>query len=465
MTNATLLGNGLVVTNFNGQNTPEPQIIPEGGVVWMQDRIEAVGPENELRRRFPDAQYLDANGGLITPGLINLHHHFYSALARGLDPRCSMNNFAEVLDRLWWRLDRALDYETVRISAELSVADCIRWGCTTVFDHHASPSCIEGSLEAIADVMTRAGLSGLLCYEITDRNGRDQSRAGLRENLDFIQRHRDHERIRGTVGLHASFTLSNETLAEIGASRPGRTGCHIHVAEDPVDIEASLASFGSRPLERLDGAGLLDELTLLAHGIHLEDEDYQLIGERNAVLIQNPESNANNGVGRLDVTRATGQGCSVGLGTDGMSSAVLRALRFAFLSLRDHKRDPAAGFQALPELLTTNVTTARRYFDEPFLGELVADAPADVISIDAPSPTPVSAENLFAHLVYGVSEAPVRHTVARGQILLRDFQHQTLDLPDLAERARSAAPSLWRRFHELDWGTPFLGHPRTKEIP
>jgi putative selenium metabolism protein SsnA len=457
MSKAVLLGNGVVVAGFSPSGAVQPRVIPGGAVVWRGERIVAVGTEAELRREFSDAEFLDACGGLILPGLINLHHHFYSALACGLDPGATLNNFTDVLDRLWWRLDRALDSETVRLSAQLSVADCIRWGCTTVFDHHASPSCLAGSLDAIADAVEAGGLSAVLCYEVTDRNGHDQARAGIEENLRFIRQQSGHPRIRGLLGLHASFTLRDETLAEAAKRRPKGAGCHIHLAEDPVDVEASQQAFGLRPVERLERFGLLDDRCLLAHGIHLEPDEYVNLARNNAVLIHNPESNANNGVGRLDVMEAASHGCLVGLGTDGMSSAMLRALRAAFLVHRAGRRDPSSGFKALPDLLSNNAKVARRFFDEPLLGELAQGAPADLIVVDAPPPTPIGPENLFGYLVYGISEAPVRHTVARGRLLLEDFRHRTLDPNQLAARARQLTPALWERFGALKSGTNFLG--------
>ncbi len=456
MTGTVLLGNGVVVTGTGGGD-PAPQVIPNGAVAWLGDRIVAVGPEAELRREYADAEFLDACGGVILPGLVNLHHHFYSALAQGLDPRTTMTSFAEVLDRLWWRLDRALDQETVRLSAELSVAQCIRWGCTTVFDHHASPSCLSGSLDLIAEVIEHAHLSAVLCYEVTDRNGHDEARAGIVENLRFIEAHRQHPRIRGTVGLHASFTLRDETLAQVAEQRPADAGCHIHVAEDPIDVTASQAEFGMGPVQRLAHFALLDERCLLAHGIHLQPQDYADIARHDAVLIHNPESNANNGVGHLDAVAAAGHGCLVGLGTDGMSSAILRALRAALLAQRAARLDPAVGFEVLPHLLANNARVARRFLGEPLLGELAPGAPADVIVVDAPPPTTIAAENVFGHVAYGVSEAPVRHTFARGRGLLQDFRHTTLDLQEIAGRARELSPALWRRFQALEWGTSFLG--------
>lgn len=452
-----MLGNGIVVTGTGGPDSHEPKTISDGAVVWESDRIAAVGTEADLRRQYPRVTYLDAHGGLILPGLVNPHHHFYSALARGLDPGSSMGDFHQVLDRLWWRLDRALDEETIRISAELTVAECIRWGCTTVFDHHASPNCISGSLDLIAGPLDAAGLSGVLCYEITDRNGHGQALAGLDENLRFIEEWRDHPRITGTMGLHASFTLRNETLAGVAECRPADAGCHIHVAEDPIDVAESQAAFGLGPVQRLDHFDLLDERALLAHGIHLRPRDHAEIALHNAVVITNPESNANNGVGRLDTVEAASHGGLIGIGTDGMSSSVLRALRSAFLAHRAARHDPDAGFEVLPDLLFNNARAARRFFDEPLLGELVPGAPADVIVVDGPPPTAVVPKNLFGHILYGASDAAVRHTVARGCVLFEDFHHLTIDPQEIAARARACSPDLWERFHALEWGTSFLG--------
>jgi putative selenium metabolism protein SsnA len=444
MTRPIIISNGAVVTGGSA-----PQVIENGAVVCTGDRVTAVGAAAELCTRYAEAELLDAGGGLILPGLINLHHHFYSALARGIDPGGPMHSFAEVLEHLWWRLDRALDPETVRLSALISAADCIRWGCTTVFDHHASPSCLRGSLDLIAEALDTAGLSGVLCYEVSDRNGHNQAIAGIEENLDFAERHRDHARLRGMLGLHASFTVGDDTLEQAAAARPAGAGCHIHVAEDPIDISLSLQQYGATPVQRLQRFGLLDDRAILVHGIHLGPEDLIRTAESGAVLVHNPESNANNGVGRLDLVRAAGHGCLIGLGTDGMSSAMLGSLRAAFLAHRAGSGDPSQGFQVFPELLSNNAVVARHFFDEPMLATLAPGAPADIAVVDAPPPTPISTENLFGHLVYGAAGAPVRHTIARGRVLLRDHHHTTLDPTEIADRARRVSPQLWQRFRNL----------------
>ncbi len=447
-----MLRNGTVVTGL-----VDPTIISSGAVAWTGDRIVAVGPEGQLRGKIPTARLVDARGGIIMPGLVNLHHHFYSALARGLNPGTDVRDFTQVLDRMWWRLDRALDRDSIRVSAQLSAADCIRWGCTTVFDHHSSPSCRAGSLTLIAEIVEQVGLSTVLCYEVSDRNGHDEALAGIDENVEFIADHQNHPRVRGVLGLHASFTLRQETLAEVAKRRADGSGCHVHVAEDRVDVEESRVAFGKGPIERLDDFGLLDHRSLLAHGIHLDSEDYDTIARHDAVVVHNPESNANNGVGQLDTTRVGARGCLVGLGTDGMSSSMLRAARAAFLAHRMVLRNPDAGFEVIPHLLGNNVRVARRFYDEPELGVLVPGAPADVIVVDTAPPTPLSEDNLFSHLIYGAAESPVRHTVARGQFLLENFAHTTVDPEAVALHARELAPALWQRFSQTPWGTRFIG--------
>jgi putative selenium metabolism protein SsnA len=440
----TIIGNGTVLTGGE-----QPAVITDAGVAWQGDRIQAVDRMAALRASYPEAEIVDARGGLILPGFVNLHHHFYSALARGLDPGFQPRGFGELLEGLWWRLDRSLDQDAVRVSARLTLAACIRAGCTTVFDHHASPACIAGSLDAIADEVAGAGLSAVLCYEASDRNGHDEAIAGVDENADFCGRHLTHPTIRGVMGLHASFTVSDETLAATARLRPHGVGVHLHVAEDPLDVRVSTALYGSGPVQRLEAAGLLDGQALLAHGIHLAADALDRVAAAGAVLIHNPESNANNGVGRLDVVAAHRAGCRLALGTDGMGSSMLAALRFSFLALRAAYRDPRIGFEVHPTLLEATSRAAGRFFGEPLLGGLGPGAPADIAVIEAPPPAPISPENTFGHLVYGTAGAAVRHTVARGRVLMRDFELLTIDLEDTARAAREIAPRVWERFHSL----------------
>lgn len=447
-----LISGGVLVTSL-----AEAGVFRDGAVAVSGGRVVAAGPREEVEAGFRTARRLDAHGGLILPGLVNLHHHFYSQLARGLDPGGPPRSFPEVLSRLWWRLDRALDRESVRLSALLALADCVRSGVTTVFDHHCSPSCTAGILDVLAESVAAAGLSAVLCVEVSDRNGPAEAETAIGENVRFAGDRRQDPRVRGTLGLHASLTLSEETLARAARRFDGLVGVHIHVAEHPSDVTAAIARSGVGPVERLDRHGLLGPRSVLAHGVHLKEEALDLVARRNSLLVHNPESNENNGVGRLDAGRCLRRGVRLGLGTDGMSASVLGSLRAAVLGQKDLARDPAAGRDAAGRLLGENAAAAAAFLGEPLLGRLAPGAPADLCVVDAPPATPLFPRNLPGHLVYGASEAPVRHTVARGRILMEDFVVITLDTEALAREARRISPALWARFAALPAGTTAAG--------
>lgn len=246
-----------------------------------------------------------------TPGLVCAHHHLYSALARGMPapPRVA-TNFSEILELVWWRLDRALDGEMIRWSAMLGALEALEAGTTAIVDHHSSPNAIEGSLDLVAGACAEVGVRSVCCYEVTDRNGSEGATAGLRENARFLR-----EGGRGLVGAHACFTLSDETLERVvGLSEDMDAGVHIHVAEDALDSAAG---------ERLEHVAR--ENWLLAHCVHL---DRPLTG----TVAHNPRSNMNNSVGYGRPARFTG---TVALGTDGIGGDMLEEFRIAYARLRE----------------------------------------------------------------------------------------------------------------------------------
>src|SRR5438876_1473163 len=238
-----LIGNGTVVT-LGTQN----QLIEKGAVLVRDGRIAAIGMDTTMRQQYPDVEYVDANDGLIIPGFLCAHTHFYGAFARGMAiPGEPPRNFPEILERLWWRLDKLLTLEDTRASAEIFMADAIRHGVTCVIDHHASPNAIEGSLDVIADAVGQAGIRACLAYEVSDRDGPAVIEAGIRENERFIRALRGERRqqaeagmIAASYGLHASFTLSPAILERCAAGgADAGVGFHIHVAEDISDEDDS----------------------------------------------------------------------------------------------------------------------------------------------------------------------------------------------------------------------------------
>src|SRR5437660_3910991 len=268
-----LIGNGTVVT-LDSDN----RLIEQGAVLVHDDRIAAIGSDTDLRQQYPDAQYVDANGGLIMPGFLCTHTHFYSAFARGMAiPGEPPRNFPEILERLWWRLDKLLTLEDTRVSAEIFLADAIRHGTTCVVDHHASPNAVDGSLDVIANAVKQAGVRASLAYEVSDRDGPAVIEAGMRENERFIRSLRAERRqqaeagmIAASYGLHASFTLSPATLERCAAGGASLgVGFHIHVAEDSSDENDSLARYGVRVVDRLEANHILGTRSIAAHCVHV----------------------------------------------------------------------------------------------------------------------------------------------------------------------------------------------------
>ena len=242
-----LIHNAIVIT-FDDTN----RVLQDGGVYLRGDEIIAVGESQRLLAQYPDAERWDAQGKLLMPGMICAHTHFYGAFARGMYiPGEPAKDFPEILRKLWWPLDRALDLDGVQSSAEVCLVDAIRNGTTTLIDHHASQTAIDGSLDAIAAAVGASGLRSVLCYEVTDRDGPAAAAAGIRENVRFasaVRRSPSDARVASTFGLHASMTLSDETLE---ACRAESQRFHVHVAEHPADAWDSQNRSGRRTVERL----------------------------------------------------------------------------------------------------------------------------------------------------------------------------------------------------------------------
>ncbi len=272
-------------------------------------------------------------------GFVNAHTHLYSGLAPFAMPAPdpAPENFLQVLERVWWRLDRALDARALRAAARYYVAHALDRGTAALIDHHESPHCIEGSLDVLADACQELGMPALLCYGATERNGgREEARRGLAECQRFIRENR-RPLVRGLVGLHASFTVSDETIRDAGALC-GELGTvlHVHVAEDRADVDDARRRGYEGPLERLAALGTLPQGSILAHGVHLARAQVRDAAAHGWWLVQNPRSNRGNRVGYPAALDASGR---VALGTDGYPSdgeAELDALR---VGAREHGED------------------------------------------------------------------------------------------------------------------------------
>lgn len=426
----------------------EPEVLSDHAVVCEADRILQVTPDDEAVGE-PGRQ-LDLAGAIVMPGLVNAHMHFYSTLVRGLGKAEPSHDFVQVLHNLWWRLDRTLDLEDCRVSAEVALVDAIRHGTTTLIDHHASPGAIDGVLDVLADAVETAGVRACLCYETSDRDGDDVRRHGLAENARFLARLQadDPPLLRGLVGLHASFTLSEQTLEEAAAiAAEHATGVHVHVAESAADQAHCLEQYGERVVARLARHGLLGPRSIGAHGVHLERAEMATLAAAGAALIHNPQSNMNNAVGVADVPALVAAGVLVGLGSDAMTVDMREELRAAVWSQHLAQRDPAVGFgEAVGALTAANPAIASRLWGAP-VGELREGWAADLIVLDYHPPTPFNAATFAGHFVFGMALAPVTHTICAGRVLMADGELEIgLDPEEVAARGRERAEALWARF-------------------
>jgi putative selenium metabolism protein SsnA len=438
-----LIYNATVIT-FDDQN----QIIDNGAVHFTNDTIDAVGDSRTLLAQYPADQPWDAHGMVLMPGQICAHTHFYGAFARGMYiPGAPAKDFPEILERLWWRLDKALDLAGVQSSAEVCLVDAIRNGTTTLIDHHASQRAIDGSLDAIADAVTTSGLRAALCYEVTDRDGLDAAKAGIRENSRFIQKVKadaNQKRVAATFGLHASMTLSDATLAACVAEAKR---FHVHVAEHPADEYDSIARSGKRTVERLHDFGITGPESIMAHCIHIDTWEMALLKETGTFVTHQPRSNMNNAVGAADITTMLRGNMALCLGNDGFSNDMFTEMKVADLLQKVSHNDPRylGADKVIQMAVYNNRRLAGSFFEKP-VGVIAPGAYADLILLDYYPTTPLSSANLPWHILFGVSGGHVHSTIAHGQVLMRNRELLTMDEAAITARSREVAKQTWERY-------------------
>ncbi|NIY48222.1 putative aminohydrolase SsnA [Cedecea colo] len=414
------------------------------------DKILDVGPA--LSQRYPQAQIKEMHGRLVMPGMVCSHNHFYSGLSRGIQAKIAPSpDFISTLKNLWWRLDRALDEESLYYSGLICAMEAVRSGCTAVIDHHASPEYIAGSLSQLRNAFLRVGLRGMTCFETTDRNGGlKELRAGVEENIRFAneidaarQKGDEPWLVEAHIGAHAPFTVPDEGLLMLSeALKATRRGLHIHAAEDSYDVSHSHHHYGKDLLVRLDEFGLIDSKTLIAHGLYISDADVEVLNSRDAFLVHNARSNMNNHVGynpRLAEIR------NLALGTDGIGSDMFEEMKFAFFKHRD------AGGPLWPDsfanALYNGNTLLSRNFNARF-GRLEAGCKADLTICDYLPPTPLMAENIAGHIAFGLGSNSVHSVMVNGVMIYEDRQF-AFDAAPIFREAQKVAEKMWRRMDAL----------------
>lgn len=415
-------------------------------------KIAAIGPSSELSAGNSDPTPLDAKGQLVLPGNICAHTHFYGAFARGMAIHGpAPADFPDILKQLWWPLDQSLTEEDIRYSALVCLIDAIKHGTTTLFDHHASPNFIDGSLDVIGDAVEQSGLRAVLCYEVTERGGKEKAKSGINENVRFIKRTNNHHSplLASSFGLHAPLTLSNKTLDDCFSANPKGTGFHTHLSESKWDGIKTQKEGDGTPVGWFNKHGILGPKSIAAHFVHSTEEEKQQILESGTWITHQPRSNMNNAVGIAPVEDMLKSGIKVCLGNDGFSNNMYEEWNAAYLLHKAVNKDPRRmnGYTIIDMGIHNNAALANCFFPVE-LGVVKTGAAADLIFVDYVAYTPITVENLPWHLLFGFREGMVKTTIVNGKVLMRDGELITLDENRIIDRARTLSTKVWQRYEE-----------------
>jgi putative selenium metabolism protein SsnA len=439
-----LIENGYILTLDK-----DYRVIKNGAILINDDIIQDIGFSEELRKKYSDIdKTIDANGRVIIPGFICAHMHFYSAFACGMPVLPFSKGFVNVLESLWWKLDKSLLKEDVYYSALLGYIEAVQNGTTTIIDHHASPSFIIGSLDVIEKAAKELGVRSSLCYEVTDRNGHEEAEEGLKENQRFIQKcqQTNNDMIHGLVGLHASFTLDSDTMIKTqNIVEKLNTGVHIHVAEGIADMEDTHRKYGKTVVERLKEYNLLNPKTVLAHCIHIKDKDYPIIKETGVNISHQPRSNMNNAVGTMKLFKFKEYGIPVGLGTDGMSADMKDELLVANLIHKHVQQNNTVGTTEVFEtLFKVNPQIVKNVMGIN-TGSLEIGKKADVLITDYYPKTQINSNNVLGHIMFGVLNTSIITTIINGRICMEERQIPNIDLRSISDKSQQLSKRAWER--------------------
>ncbi|MFC2083729.1 amidohydrolase family protein [Bacteroidota bacterium] len=393
-----------------------------------------------------NSKIIDGGGRVLTVPNINFHEHFYSRLAKGLPISGSLENFQEILKNLWWKLDSLLDHQMISASVKMGLIESLRNGVTYVFDHHSSPFSALDSLSVIANELDYYGLRGVLCFETSDRNGKDVTKLALKENEEFARKKLNNN-IKALVGLHASFTCDDDTLiAARELIKKYRSGIHIHLSEDESDNVISKRKYNSSPVSRLKEFDLLNDYSLLSHGVHLSSEDYSIIRDCGCNLVYNIDSNLNNSVGLPDF-QLTPAEIPIFLGTDGMHANIPRSFKQYFLLMRLNKISIELSFKRIKKTYFDQLRFIKKIYKDFSCLEITENA--DFIIWDYIPPTLIKEENFWGHYIYGILERPVYSVIQNGKILLHEF-NLTFDDSEINKNIIHEGHRLFKKFQNLN---------------
>ena len=454
--NQGFIGVAMLITNANLITCEESnRILPDAALEISSDgTISRVIENNEIENTTREVgEVFDARHQYVMPGQICAHTHFYGAFSRGMYiPGEAPDAFPAILEKLWWKLDKSLDQEANYYSTLVCLIDAIQHGTTTLVDHHASPNFIAGSLDVLAKAIKESGLRGSLCYEVTDRDGEEKAQQGLEENARFIQEagRQNDDTLSALFGLHASLTLSDQTLKKAREMCPPEVGFHVHAAEHVVDEYDSLSKYGKRVVERLNDFGILGPSTVVGHGVHVDAHEISLLAENGTWVSHQPRSNMNNAVGLPEVESMLNAGVKVCLGNDGFSNAMWEEWKAAYLGHKLLHRDPRR-MQA-DTIYQMAVVNNRKLLHQTFgglnTGQISPGAKADLIFVDYRPFTDFNTDNLPWHIIFGFRDSMITSTMVNGKFLMQERELKTLDQDVIVAEAKKVSAAVWKKYHQ-----------------
>ncbi len=435
-----LLTNTRIIDPFG-----ETEYIENGYILIEDEIIVKIGAD--LAPNITADKIIDLEGKTILPGMINAHTHLYSALAIGMPaPKNAPTNFVEKLQEIWWKLDLALDNDSTKSSFQTGLLECLKYGVTTVFDHHSSPNFTDSSLELLVDTAEKFGQNISIAFETTDRNGKEFFKSGLMENIKAFEKFQNDKYVHPLIGLHASFTLSDESLKYIYNKLKGldNWGVHIHVAEDKADEKDAKSKGYKSVIDRLNKFKLINEHSFIIHGIHSSDEDIELLKNARATLVHNPTSNANNRVGMLPNSHINSM--KAGLGTDGMSANMLEEAQQGTLIRSSHLKGGEPSINYFELLFKNNPAIATKSFGRP-IGHLSVGNQADLAIFDYQPRTAITKENFAGHILFGF-EQPT-DVITRGEYRIKNRKFVVTSERRIKENAQVQSHKLWNKMQNI----------------
>jgi len=410
----------------------------EEGFCIFDEKIVETGSMKD----FPnfDGEIIDGKNKILLPGLINSHTHIYSTLVRGASIPFNPKSFRDILEQLWWKFDSKLDNETTYHSAMIYGLESLKNGVTSFIDHHASGIDILGSLgelkKAIVDTL---GMRGIFCFETSDRFNINEC---IDENLAGLKF--DSSDARGMFGLHASMSLSEETLEKI-SKVIGDAPIHVHVAESKEDEDDSLEKYNLSVVERYQKHSLLNPDSILAHCVHINENEAKIISEKQAVIALNPTSNMNNAIGAFNIDIFRNNGIQILIGNDGLGTNIAKEWTYLLFAGKAGINDAnGIGFDEIINYIANSYDYFGRMMGIK-IGKIQKGYVADFVLVPYYPPTMMDKNNAFGHVFFGLFDNfKPSCVIVKGKTLIENYK-SIFDEETLYKNARMASKALWER--------------------